>query len=33
MVPVYAFGPGSEQFTGFMDNTDIFKKIKKLLNL
>ncbi len=33
MVPVYAFGPGSEQFTGIYDNTDIFKKIKKLLNL
>ena len=33
MVPVYAFGPGSEYFTGFMDNTDIFWKIKKLLNL
>ena len=33
MVPVYAFGPGSENFSGFMDNTDIFWKIKKLLNL
>lgn len=33
MVPVYAFGPGSENFTGFMDNTDIFWKIKRLLGL
>ena len=33
MVPVYAFGPGSEQFTGFMDNTDIFWKIKKLMKM
>ena len=27
MVPVYAFGPGAEKFTGIYDNTDIFKKI------
>jgi alkaline phosphatase len=27
MIPVYAFGPGSEKFTGIYDNTDIFKKI------
>ena len=33
MVPIYAFGPGSEQFTGFLDNTDIFWKIKKLLKM
>lgn len=33
IVPVYAFGPGSENFTGFMNNTDIFWKIKKLLKL
>lgn len=33
MVPVYAFGPGHEQFTGIFENTDIFWKIKKLLNL
>lgn len=31
MVPVFAFGPGSENFTGFMDNTDIAKRIKKLI--
>lgn len=33
MVPVYAFGPGSEMFTGIYENTAIFDKIKKLLNL
>lgn len=27
MVPVYAFGPGAEKFSGIYDNTDIFKKI------
>jgi alkaline phosphatase len=27
MVPVYAFGPGSEKFTGIYENTDIFRKI------
>ena len=27
MVPVYAFGPGSEKFTGIYDNTDIFHKM------
>jgi len=32
-VPVYAFGPGAGQFTGFMENTDIAKKMMKLLNL
>lgn len=33
MVPVYAFGPGAELFTGIMENTDIFWKIKQLMNL
>ena len=33
MVPVYAFGPGSEHFSGIMENTDIFKKIKVLMKL
>lgn len=32
-VPVFAFGPGAEHFTGFMDNTDIPKKIKELMGL
>jgi alkaline phosphatase len=27
MVPVYAFGPGAEKFTGIYDNTDLFQKI------
>ena len=30
MVPVYAFGPGAEEFTGIFENTDICKKIRKL---
>ncbi|MGM0497270.1 MAG: alkaline phosphatase, partial [Bacteroidota bacterium] len=30
MVPVFAFGPGAEQFTGIYDNTDIFKKLHQL---
>ena len=33
MVPVFAFGPGAENFTGIMDNTDVAKKIMKLLDL
>lgn len=33
MVPVYAFGPGAEEFTGIYENTAIFDKIKKLLHL
>ena len=31
MVPVYAFGPGAENFTGIFENTGVFKKIKKLM--
>lgn len=33
MVPVYAFGPGSENFSGIYENTDVFEKIKALLHL
>lgn len=33
MVPVYAFGPGSEYFTGIYENTALFEKIKRLLKL
>lgn len=32
-VPIYAFGPQSDQFTGIYDNTDLFNKIKKILTL
>jgi alkaline phosphatase len=30
-VPVFAFGPGAEEFQGFYHNTEIYHKIKKLL--
>jgi len=30
MVPVYAFGPGAELFSGIYDNTEIFHKIRKV---
>ena len=33
LVPVYAYGPGAENFTGIFENTEIFHKIVKLLNL
>ncbi|MCB8998834.1 MAG: alkaline phosphatase [Bacteroidales bacterium] len=33
MVPVYAFGPGAENFGGIYENTSIFDKMKKLLGL
>ncbi len=32
MVPVFAWGPGAENFTGIMENTDIAKKIIHLLD-
>lgn len=32
-VPVFAFGPGADQFTGFMENTEIAKKMMKLLKV
>lgn len=31
MVPVFAYGPGAENFTGVMENTDIAKKIMNLM--
>lgn len=31
MVPVFAYGPGASEFTGIMENTDINKKMNKLL--
>ncbi|MDG2393681.1 MAG: alkaline phosphatase, partial [Thalassotalea sp.] len=30
-VPVYAFGQGYTEFSGFQDNTDIAKKLFKLM--
>ena len=33
MVPVYAYGPGSELFTGFYSNTDVYWKIKYLMGM
>lgn len=30
-VPLYAFGPGAERFAGVLDNTDIAKRIARLL--
>lgn len=33
MIPVYAFGPGSREFAGMYDNTDICKKMKEALGL
>jgi alkaline phosphatase len=33
MVPIYAYGPGAEQFTGIMENTALKAKIEKLLSL
>ncbi|MFT5165946.1 MAG: alkaline phosphatase [Saprospiraceae bacterium] len=31
LIPVFAFGPGAEAFSGIYENTAIFKKIKKAL--
>lgn len=31
LVPIFAFGPGSENFSGIMENTDIIKTILKAL--
>lgn len=32
-VPVFAYGPGAERFQGIYDNTEIFKKLKNLMDL
>lgn len=32
-VPVYAYGPGAEQFSGVYQNTEIYEKMKLLLGL
>lgn len=31
LIPVYAFGPGSRQFSGIYENTDIYTKIRRIL--
>jgi alkaline phosphatase len=33
MVPVFAYGPGAEKFTGIYDNTAIFEKMAALLGM
>lgn len=33
LVPVFAYGPGAELFTGIMENTAIYAKMKKALGL
>lgn len=33
MVPVFAFGPGAQEFTGMYENYELFHKMKKLLKL
>jgi alkaline phosphatase len=32
-VPVFAFGPGAEAFSGVYQNTDIYYKMMRLLGL
>ena len=31
LVPVFAYGPGAEQFGGVYDNTGIYQKMRDLL--
>jgi alkaline phosphatase len=33
MVPIFAYGPGANEFTGIMENTEIAKKIMVILGL
>lgn len=33
MIPVFAYGPGSERFAGIYDNTAIYSKMKKAIKL
>jgi alkaline phosphatase len=33
MVPIYAFGPGAEQFTGTLDITEIGVRIAQLMGI
>lgn len=32
LVPIFAYGPGAENFKGIYDNTEIFNKVTQLLN-
>ena len=32
LVPIFAYGPGAENFSGIMDNTDIIDKVKNIYN-
>ena len=32
LIPVFAYGPGSEEFTGIYENSDIFEKIMNATN-
>jgi alkaline phosphatase len=31
MVPIFSYGPGAQEFTGIIENTDVFVKMKNLL--
>jgi len=31
LIPVFAYGPGSERFAGIYENTEIYHKMRKLL--
>jgi alkaline phosphatase len=33
MIPVFAYGPGSELFSGIYENTEIYHKIRQALQL
>jgi len=33
MIPVFAYGPGAEMFSGIYENTEIYRKMKKALGL
>jgi alkaline phosphatase len=33
MIPVFAYGPGSELFNGIYENTAIYKKMRKALQM
>ena len=33
MVPIFAYGPHSQEFQGVYENSDIFKKIQKILSI